>query len=266
MIPADILALIPGCADGRSPRVVQPLSGGRGCNLVLRVDTDAGRFVLRQRRPPLDRPGSAAQAELRSQMAAAAAGLAPRVINAALDGSWLLMDFIDAGLWTEQQLLSNDGVERLGARLAQLHDLAVPEGLPALDAPRIAMGYLQQLRIADPRQAELYQPLLSRVQKLSQAMEGLAGRTVLNHGDLQTGNMLGREPMLIDWEYAQVVDPTYDLACLLTYYPRLESQLGRLMESAGLSNLADQAVLALQRERFACLNQLWDAANASKAG
>jgi thiamine kinase len=266
MIPPEILALIPGCADGSPPLAVQPLPGGRGCNLVRRVDTGTGRFVLRQRRPPLDRPGSVAQAELRSQMAAAAAGLAPRVINAALDGSWLLMEFINADLWTQAQLLSSEGVERLGSRLAHLHGLAAPAGLPALDAPAIAAGYLQQLRHADARMAESHQPLLARIQKLSQAIEGLAGRAVLNHGDLQLANMLGREPMLIDWEYAQVVDPTYDIACLLTYYPRLESQLEHLMDAAGLSNLADQAVLALQRERFACLNQLWEAANGAKAG
>jgi thiamine kinase-like enzyme len=97
-------------------------------------------------------------------------------------------------------------------------------------------------------------------------MHGLADRAVLNHGDLQLANMLGPEPLLIDWEYAQVVDPTYDIACLLAYYPRLEPQLGRLMSCAGLSSLAEQAVLALQRERFACLNRLWNAVDGSKAG
>jgi hypothetical protein len=38
------------------------------------------------------------------------------------------------------------------------------------------------------------------------------------------------------------------------------------MSCAGLSSLAEQAVLALQRERFACLNRLWNAVNGSKAG
>ncbi len=198
-------------------------------------------------------------------MVAAAAGLAPRVINAALDGSWLLMDFIDAPLWTEQQLLSG-GVERLGERLAWLHSLPVPGAIPIVDTVEIAAGYLRQLGAADTAAAEPYLPLLARVQDLSSAMEGMAARAVLNHGDLQLANMLGPEPLFIDWEYAQVVDPTYDIACLLTYYPSLEPQLGRLMSSAGLSSLAEQAVLALQRERFACLNQLWNAVNGSKAG
>jgi thiamine kinase-like enzyme len=97
-------------------------------------------------------------------------------------------------------------------------------------------------------------------------MQGLTAAAVLNHGDLQLGNMLGPEPMLIDWEYAQLVDPTYDIACLLTYYPLMEPQLPRLMESAGLSCAGDQAALALQRQRFDCLDQLWAAVNGAKAG
>jgi aminoglycoside phosphotransferase (APT) family kinase protein len=266
MIPADILALVPGCADGQPPLQVVPLPGGRGCNRVLRVDTRAGRFVLRQRQPPLDRPGAAAQMELRSQVLAAGAGLAPRVINAALDGRWLLMDFIDAPLWTEEQLLSAGGVMRLGERLAQLHALPAPAALPAFDPVAIAHGYLGQLRAEDESAAIAHQPLVSRVRELSQAISGLAGDNVLNHGDLQIANMLGAGPVLIDWEYAQIVDATYDIACLLTYYPRLEGQLDRLLGSAGLSNLAEQAVLTLQRDRFACLDRLWAAVHSTKAG
>lgn len=266
MIPADILALIPGCAEGQPPLLVQKLPGGRGCNLVLRIDTMAGRFVLRQRQPPLDRPGAAAQMELRSQVLAAAVGLAPRVLNAALDGRWLLMDYIDAPLWTEEHLLSAAGVARLGARLAQLHELPIPGGLPAFDALAIANGYFGQLQAVDAAVAAVHKPLLSHVRELSQAISGLAGDNVLNHGDLQIANMLGDAPVLIDWEYAQIVDATYDIACLLTYYPRLEAQLDRLLGSAGLSNLAEQAVLALQRQRFACLDRLWTAVNNTKAG
>jgi aminoglycoside phosphotransferase (APT) family kinase protein len=266
MIPAHLEALVPGCEGGRTPNAIQLLPGGRGCNLVLRVDTDAGRFVLRQRQLPLDRPGSAALTELRCQMAAAAAGIAPRIIQAAMDGSWLLMDFIDANPWTEAHLLSAKGVEQLGLRLAQLHRLAIPRGVPPLDASRIATGYLEQLRELNPQDATQFEPLLGEVRGLSQALAALALPAVLNHGDLQTDNMLGPGPILVDWEYAQLVDPTYDIACLLTYYPGLEPQLPLLLDSAELPRDVAEAALGLQRERFACLNRLWVAVNEPKAG
>jgi aminoglycoside phosphotransferase (APT) family kinase protein len=266
MIPAHLAALIPGCEDGVAPKSVQPLPGGRGCNLVLRVDTEAGSFVLRQRQPPLDRPGSPALTELRCQMAAAAAGIAPRVIQASMDGSWLLMDFIDGKLWTEEHLQSDQGLESLGLRLAQLHRLAPPKGVQPFDAEKIAMGYLRQLHARDPKLASEHLPLLEQVKVLSHAIDAEGLPAVLNHGDLQVGNMLGAGPVLVDWEYAQLVDPTYDIACLMTYYPALETRLGHLLRSAGIPHDAFGAALALQRERFACLNQLWNAVNTPKAG
>lgn len=266
MIPAHLAALIPGCEEGVAPQSVQPLPGGRGCNLVLRVDTEAGRFVLRQRQPPLNRPGSAALTELRCQMAAAAAGIAPRIIQAAMDGSWLLMDFIEGAPWTDDQLLSDAGVEEIGLRLAQLHGLPAPRGVLPLDAGEIAEGYMQQLMDRDLQLGTGYLPQLERVHELSRAISALALPAVLNHGDLQPGNMLGAGPILVDWEYAQFTDPTYDIACLLTYYPALEAKLAHLMRAAGLRHSTDLEALALQRERFACLNQLWMVANDSKAG
>lgn len=204
--------------------------------------------------------------ELRCQMAAAAAGLAPRIIQAAMDGSWVLMEFIAAPTWTEDELLSERGVAQLGKRLGQLHQLPVPAGVPPLDATQIAAGYLQQLEGMDPESGAKHQPLLHRVRELSQAIAGLDPAAVLNHGDLQVGNMLGEGPVLVDWEYAQVTDPTYDIACLLAYYPGLESWLPLLLRSAGLPDATDLPALRLQRARFACLNQLWNAVNIPKAG
>jgi aminoglycoside phosphotransferase (APT) family kinase protein len=265
MMPPYLAALVPGCETG-GPRSVQTLPGGRGSNLVLRVDTDAGTFVFRQRHPPLNRPGSAAMTELRCQMAAAAAGLAPRVIQAAMDGSWLLMEFIDALPWTEERLLSPEGAGQLALRLAQLHRLPVPGGVPHFDAVQIASGYLEQMHALDPHLACEHQGLVAKVSDLSRDIARLGLPAVLNHGDLQAGNMLGDGPTLVDWEYAQRVDATYDIACLLTYYPALEARLGGLLRSCGLVGAAAQDALALQRQRFACLDRLWKLVNVPKAG
>jgi aminoglycoside phosphotransferase (APT) family kinase protein len=87
----------------------------------------------------------------------------------------------------------------------------------------------------------------------------------MNHGDLAVTNLLGDEPLLVDWEYTQLADPTWDLACLLGYYPGLDAVAPRLLASYGLKP-GDLDRLALQRERFELLNRLWERVAAHGAG
>lgn len=260
MIEPEVLARIPGCEDQQPPLAVAQLPGGQGRNLVLRVDTSSGRFVLRCRLPPRDRPGAAALTELRAHGLAAAAGLAPAVLDAAPDGSWILMEYIDAPCWTPAQLCSVHGVQQLGSRLAMLHALAVPAGVPVADPEAMAAGYLERSASRDPGSAQALQPLAAQIGKLGQRLADAGEQVVPVHGDIMASNMLGPMPLLVDWEYAQAADPTWDLACLLSYYPQIEPHLDLLLGAAECSGAEDRARLQLQRERFTLLNRLWDAA------
>jgi aminoglycoside phosphotransferase (APT) family kinase protein len=266
MIPVELLVHIPGCEDGRPPRAVQALPGGRGCNEILRVDTAQGRFVWRRRLPPIDRPGARPIDELRAQRLAAAAGLAPVVLVAHPEGHWLLMDYIDAPVWTGEQLQSEAGADALARQLARLHELPVPADLPAVDVPAMARDYLARLAAVDAAAAAELAPLAERVASLSARLSAFALRPVLNHGDLMASNMLGRQPLLVDWEYAQATDPTWDLACLLTYYPGMSRFMARLLAGTGLAGTAAAGGLELQRERFELLNRLWERLAAQGAG
>ncbi len=266
MIPAELLVHIPGCEDGRAPLAVQPLPGGRGCNEVLRVDTARGRFVWRRRLPPIDRPGSYAIDELRAQRAAAAAGLAPAILAAQPQGHWLVMDFIDAPVWTPEQLHSAAGAERVGRQLAKLHALAVPADLPAVDVSAMARNYFVRLTAASATEAMELAPLQQRIDALGARLAAFDTQPVLNHGDLMASNMLGDAPMLVDWEYAQATDATWDLACLLTYYPDMARFMAPLLAAAGLAGAAVATRLDIQRERFELLNRLWERLAAHGAG
>ncbi len=266
MIPAAVLARIPGCEDGRPPLAVQPLPGGRGCNEVLRVDTTQGRFVWRHRLPPVDRPGSRPMDELCAQQLAAAAGLAPAVLAAHPQGHWLLMPFIDAPVWTPAQLQNESGAELLGRQLARLHALPVPAALPPVDTVAMAREYLARLAVVAPAEAAELAPLLERIVALAARLAASGEPLVVNHGDLMASNMLGPAPQLVDWEYAQVAEPTWDLACLLTYYPIMARYLPRLLAAAGLTRAGAVAELELQRERFELLNRLWERLAANGAG
>jgi aminoglycoside phosphotransferase (APT) family kinase protein len=182
------------------------------------------------------------------------------VLAAAADGNWILMEHVDAPTWTEVDLAATGGLARLGVRLAMLHGLAVPAGLPVANAPAMAQGYLAILHGRDPGAAAELEPLVGQVQRLTAELAGAARRQVLVHGDLMVSNMLGPRPLLVDWEYAQASDPDWDFACLLSYYPQLESRLTSLLGSAGLQGPAFLESLALQRERFSLLNRLWERA------
>lgn len=252
---SDALALLPAGSAGAQPRVTV-LPGGAGRNRVLRIDTGSGRFVWRHRQPPVNRPGSRALTELTAHHAAAAAGLAPAILGSAYDASWILMAHVEGAPWRDATLDEPLHLQRLGEQLAKLHALSVPPDLPEADAPAMARGYQEQLAARNSEGGA--EALVERVEALTTELQQLGERPALVHGDLMTANMLGKAPLLVDWEYAQAADPTWDCACLLAYYPRLERHLPLLLASMGLTGPPARARLVLQRERFALLTGLWD--------
>src|ERR1700733_3429333 len=145
VIPLSILRRIPGCAEGEAPLNVQPLHGDRSVNLNLRIDTRLGRFVLRQRIWEGPRPGADPLREVACHRAAAAAGVAPAVLDAAPDGSWILMDYVDGGMWTPPRLQAPEGLRPLGVSLQRLHAITLPKGLAAFDPVSIATGQAQAI-------------------------------------------------------------------------------------------------------------------------
>ena len=262
VIPTWILRRIPGCAGGEAPLSVQLLRGGRNVNRNLRIDTRAGRFVLRQRIREGPRPGADSLREVACHRAAAAVGVAPAVLDAAPDGGWILMDYIEGGTWTPMQLQSAEGLRTLGARLQRLHAITPPKDVAAFDPGSIATGQARAILERDPAGAAQVDTLVARTQQLAVDCAALAATPVTTHGDLDAGNLVGPVPMLVDWEYAQLADPVYDLACLCVYYPDLRLRGGELLGATGIADADGIVRLRLYTELFDSLNRLWEKAQA----
>jgi aminoglycoside phosphotransferase (APT) family kinase protein len=262
VIPASLLRRIPGCAGGEVPLSVEPLHGGRNVNRNLRIDTRAGRFVLRQRIGEGPRPGADSLREVACHRAAAAAGVAPAVRDAAPNGRWILMDYIEGGMWTPMQLQAAEGLRALGARLQRLHAITPPKGLAAFDPVSIATGQAQAILERDPACAAQVDTLVARTRQLALDCAAFATTPVTTHGDLNASNLIGPIPMLVDWEYAQLADPVYDLACLCVYYPGLRLRGGELLGAAGIGDANGAVRLRLHAELFDSLNRLWERAEA----
>jgi len=103
---------------------------------------------------------------------------------------------------------------------------------------------------------------VARTRQLAVDCAAFTVTPVTTHGDLNARNLIGPVPMLVDWEYAQLADPVYDLACLSTYYPGLRLREGALLGMGGITD-ADGAVrLRLHAQLFDSLNKLWEQAEA----
>jgi aminoglycoside phosphotransferase (APT) family kinase protein len=262
VIPASVLRRIPGCAGGEAPLRVQLLHGGRNVNRNLRINTLAGRFVLRQQIWEGPRPGADPLREVACHRAAAAAGVAPAVLDAAPDGSWILMDYVEGGMWTPPRLQAPEGLRTLGACLQRLHAITPPRGLVAFDPVSIATGQAQAILERDPAAAEQVETLVARTQQLAADCAAFGATPVTTHGDLTASNLIGPGPMLVDWEYAQLADPVYDLACLSIYYPGLRLRGGELIGAVGITDANATVRLRLHAELFDSLNRLWEQAQA----
>ncbi len=262
VIAASILRRIPGCAGGEAPVCVQAMHGGRKVNRNLRIDTRAGRFVLRQRISQGPRPGADALREVACHRAAAAAGAAPAVLDAAPDGSWILMDYVEGGMWSAPRLQECEGLRSLGACLQRLHAMAPPAGFAAFDPASIAMGFARAILERDPAAAGQVDALVKRTEQLAANCAAFAAKPVTTHGDLVAGNVIGPIPMLVDWEYSQLADPVHDLACLSIYYPGLRQRGEELLGAAGITDGSATMRLRLHTELFDGLNRLWQQAQA----
>src|SRR5262249_51821122 len=262
VIPASLLRRIPGCAGGEAPLSVQLLHGGRNVNRNLRIHTREGRFVLRQRIWEGPRPGADPLREVACHRAAAAVGVAPAVLDAAPDGSWILMDYIEGGIWTPLRLQAPEGLRTLGACIQRLHAITPPKGFAALDPVSIATGQAQAILERDPAAAEQVDALVIRTRQLAVDCAAFGAVPVTTHGDLNASNLIGSVPMLVDWEYAQLADPVYDLACLCVYYPGLRLRGGELLTAAGITDANGPLRLRLYAELFDSLNRLWEQAEA----
>jgi aminoglycoside phosphotransferase (APT) family kinase protein len=261
LIDAALLRRIPGCEQGEPPLQVQPLPGGRCANSVLRVDTCAGRFVLRERRAPIHRPGASPEQELLAHTLAARAGLAPQVLAAAPDGRWILMEYLDAPVWTVDKLMTPQGLECLCQQLQVLHQLPLHAAARPFDPIGIARGQVESILRVHPDRRGAAESVLAQVDAAVYSHAEVSARfspirPALNHGDLQASNILG-PALLVDWEYAQWTDPAWDIAVLLTYYPELRMRSPALLEAAGLSGVGQQARLDGLLGLFAALNTLW---------
>jgi len=260
--PASALALVPGLEHAGKPLRLERLSGGR-VNETWRVDTRQGRFTLRIDGPAGQRPGVDRGLERSLHAAAAAAGIAPRMVSAEPGLQVLVCEYLAGRTWSDADFQEPGSLARLGERLAALHRL--PAAAPAgyrFDPQSLVEQYLLQASNAGVPLTGADSSLLQLRRSLA-ALQAAAVPHAIVHGDLPGGNVLENSQLwLLDWEYAQVADPIYDAACILAQVPLAPRLQQQLLAAAGLGARADVERLADAVYVYRALTWAWHLARA----
>jgi aminoglycoside phosphotransferase (APT) family kinase protein len=256
------LELVPGYRASDASCTVLSLPGGLH-NRVSRVDTPAGSFVLhRFAREELSlQLGVDRQRQLALQAAAAAAGLAPAVLEYCSRRGVAVMAYQSGALWQAADWDEPERLAELCATLRALHRLPVPHslrGTPVFDALTAASSYAQLLQQQPGQSPAEFAAMLDAIASDCAAVRPAQRTAAIAHCDLHSGNIL-RTPgvLLLDWEYAQIGDPLLDPAAMIAYQPALAQHAQLLLQHCGLAQHASvDELLALSRV-FAALNSLW---------
>jgi thiamine kinase len=260
--PDWALARVPGLEDGQPPLRLEPLEGG-SVNLVYRVDSSQGRFVLRIDGAAWRRPGVDRERELALHRVAAAGGIAPQIVTAEPASQGLLIsEYHDGRLWDAGDFEDVAALRRLGERLYALHRLPPPPVKP-FNPLEIARGYITLIA---PAHAGGLTPGMQRLERLCEHLRQSDLTSSVVHTDLWQTNLLqGARLWLLDWEYAQLSDPLMDIACLLAYYPAAQRYREELMAAAGFDAGRLDRALSERVDIYRMLTWLWRLARGEPA-
>ena len=253
--PAQVAAIARELDTG-AIRAVEPIKHGL-TNRSWLVTTDSDRFVVRisdasVEELQIDRNSEAVVLQLVSH-----AGIGPDVLRNDVERGILVTRYLGA-TWSVRDAQSNENIDRLAALLRRLHALAVPSGVRTVDLATTVHGYLRTLDERGIRSGLTLPSLRECADKT--ALQLRRDSTVcLCHNDVHHLNIVDGESLrLIDWEYAGVGEPLFDLASLCVYHRYRRSQRERLLSAYAASS----ATVSWHRLELACwlfdyIRDLW---------
>jgi thiamine kinase-like enzyme len=188
------------------------LSGGiTNRNFLVAGALDGSRYVLRLAGNDTHLLGISREVEHAATVAAAGVGVGPEVVAYIRPEGYLVTRFIDGSPIPEADMRTPDRLRAVGETLRRIHD---GPAIPGLFVPfRIVEAYraLALSRgVTIPPEYELAQAIARRIE-----LAFLTAPVELRpcHNDLLNANFIddGSRIRIVDWEYAGMGDPFFDL-------------------------------------------------------
>ena len=211
---------------------IEPLGGGI-TNRNFKVEADGGTFVLRIGGKDTELLGIDRSAEHAASSVAADLGLGPEVVAYVEPEGYLVTRYVDGEV-------GKVDVDRVGAALRRLHHGPTFPG--RFDSFRVVETYRTTAREHGVGVPSAYEP----AKELANQIERRRSRAPFRpcHNDLLNANFIddGARLWLVDWEYAGMGDPFFDLGNFAVNH-ELTEESERVLLSAYGSDDAEALVL-----------------------
>ncbi|HLN50017.1 MAG TPA: choline/ethanolamine kinase family protein [Steroidobacteraceae bacterium] len=253
MLPSDLREIAERYVPGSGPLAIQRLGSGL-VNDSYRVARGDRLYSLRVPTPCAAEFGIDREWECRVIGRAQAAGLAPSVECCEPRQGILVARWVAGEVWTPAQVRHAENIECIAQLARRIHALRVPQGARMMSPAAWIAHYRRALDRHDPGADRPPSgagpprlPQLAPDACLASLAQLPPAAPVLCHSDLHPHNVVlaAHGPVLLDWEYAHVSDPLWDLAgwscnndlCADTRQLLLERYLGRQPGTADASRL-----------------------------
>lgn len=209
MNPEQALKLTGGFARGASIRRRLHASPVKSSYVLER---GSERYVMRVDEPLARHLGLDRVAEFAVLNAAWRAGIGPEPIQLiAVRPAILVTRFVPGEAWRPEDLADRARSRRLAELLRRLHEARLPG--PSLNLEQACARYAT--RIGSPESGAL----AAQAATLLRSCNAEVAQHCLCHNDPIPANLVGlRRSVLIDWEYAAVGDPLFDLAVAVQHH------------------------------------------------
>jgi thiamine kinase-like enzyme len=189
-----------------------PLSGGiTNRNFLVVVAGLPGRYVLRLAGNDTHLLGISREVEHAATVAAAGVGVGPEVVAFVRPEGYLLTRFIDGGPVTDEAVHQPGTIARVADALRRFHD---GPPIPGLFVPfRIVEAYRALAVARGVRIPPEYNLARSIAHRIELALVAAPIEPRPCHNDLLNANFIddGQRIRIVDWEYAGLGDPFFDL-------------------------------------------------------
>ena len=264
------LQLLPGWRAGSALSECCELGQGSGGE-VWRCSTSQGSWVVKQHLH--EDTAIDLQRMQQLQNLAAQHGLAPRIVTIDMRNGVEVAEWLPGVVATVADFAQPDYLQSVAQRLGELHRIPVPSAWAAradwqFDILRHVQ--LRWSRLQARADTAAHAQLAVRVSEAPAQLAAIQDRPrppSLLHLDAHAGNLLASDALvLLDWEYACLGNPIWDLASLLAPLP-LDERLGlQVIRAAGRQRDTNWRQLQTARELFMLLSELWSVERAAPAG